>query len=562
MRKLILTQFMFTMLCCALCVQQPLRAADLRCGVTLPMGLTREAASAFFAHAKALGFKQVRVRAEWPRIQAQAGHWEFTWLDQCIQDARQAGFTITLVFGPAPAWTVPYLSASEVAALARAVPDLPAYQQYVTAVAKRYQTSVAFFQVWERPSVTCLLATPQDVYELFRTAVKAVHRVNPLLQVILPEPGDVNIFWIDGYYKHAQGLELPDILQLSPIQFTLRPQVFWWRVPALCKHVFTTHRAPKLCSEIQLRKSTPEVAFAAATTSLLENIPTTIFTIASPADLDAPEIAAGLQTIASLQGSTYTGWTLLAIDTPAGIFHQGTTSIALVFPLTDSQLLCEPAAHPVSASSIAVPAGTVTVTRLGGVSQTVPVTGKTVITLPSHPTHLSGLAVSPIAGTPEINLPEITGSEVSLDLSGNDPAGLHLVSDLSGGQYSQKNIEGRIITSTIKEIAPWIHVKVPDNFLFFNPAHLPIDVTVDVLGAEKSEACGFNLYYDALNDMRFSNWQWIEVGKEHVFSYTFRLNDALFVSRSGYDFRLCMGGSSESVRVVDIRVRKIEKPAQ
>ena len=500
----------------------------------------------------------MRVQADWPRIQAQADQWDIHWLDHCIRDARKAGFTVILVFGPTPAWAASYLPHSDTAALARAHPDLPAFRHYVTRVTRRYLHKVAFYQVWERPAVSSLLATQRDVFALFRTATKAVHSVDPLLPVILPEPGDVDICWIAGYFKHAQHLETPDILLLSPVQFTLHPQVFWWRVPALRKYVFTTRQEPILWSQIPLHGSTTDTAFTTATASLLDGIPTTIFTVTSANDLNDPRLAAGIRTIASLRGSTYAGWTLLDNDTPAGIFRRGATTRTLALPLADDHLHFTPDDYPLFSDSVAIPAGKVTTTTLGEAPQTVQVADNTTWVPAAHPTLFSGLSVLPMAGTPEIRLPEISSAEVSLDVAGSDPSGLHLLRDLRGGQFCQQSIDGRTVISTVADTAPWIHVKMPDSFLFFNPAHLAVDVTVDVLGSAQREHCGFDLYYDAQDDMRYTHWQWIDVGPDQVFSYTFRLNDVLFSNRSGYDFRINMGGSTENVRVVDIHVRKIE----
>ena len=67
---------------------------------------------------------------------------------------------------------------------------------------------------------------------------------------------------------------------------------------------------------------------------------------------------------------------------------------------------------------------------------------------------------------------------------------------------------------------------------------------------------GFNLYYDAVDGMSHSAWQWVDPGAEKIFTYTFRLNDALFSRRDGYDLRINMGVSRENLRVVGVTVKK------
>jgi hypothetical protein len=110
---------------------------------------------------------------------------------------------------------------------------------------------------------------------------------------------------------------------------------------------------------------------------------------------------------------------------------------------------------------------------------------------------------------------------------------------------------------TVPEVAPWIHVDVPDGFLFFNTERQPVEVAVTVRGTMEAKKNGFSLYYDAIGGMANSPWQWIDVGPFKEFTYTFRLNDALFAGSEGYDFRLDMGGSEDSVRVTKVEVRKL-----
>ncbi len=148
---------------------------------------------------------------------------------------------------------------------------------------------------------------------------------------------------------------------------------------------------------------------------------------------------------------------------------------------------------------------------------------------------------------------------VSLDPGGRNALAIRPLPELPGGRYAVLADGERTVLSTVRDTAPWIHFDVPDGFLFYNRERVPVEVTVRVRGASVANKTGFNLYYDAVGGMNNTPWQWIAAGPDAEFSYTVRLADALFANREGYDFRLCMGGSVDDVRVVGVTVRKVRR---
>lgn len=396
--------------------------------------------------AKAAGAQYVVIRANWPRIQPTALAWCFAELDAAVDAARDRGLTVVLTLGPAPRWTVRYLQVPSDVEVARAKPDLAALQAYAAKLAERYQGRVRYYRLWEPPTAAVLLAVPRDVYALYRAAAAAIHGVDGLLQVIAPEPGDVNLDWIAGYLGGAKGAAAPDILALTPGRWVKTAAEFRWRCHVLRNRVLPAD-APALWAEI-------------------------------PAGDDGELAAAAVQ------------------DGMIPVLFSGDPGACLA--------------------------------RVG------------------HP-------AKTLAPVP----PPVKTAAVALDASGRSALAIRPLPDLPGGHYTVECINGKTVLETVMDSQPWIHFDVPDGFLFYNRECVPVEVTVRVRGAAYANKTGFNLYYDAIGGMNNTPWQWIAVGPEAEFTYTFRLKDALFANREGYDFRVCMGGSVEPVRVVGVTIKKV-----
>ena len=508
------------------------------------------------SQAQLMGISTVRIRADWARIQPKVGQWDFAWLDSIVDEYSKAGIKIVLSFGSPPAWAISYLDDPTPEEIARAHPELLPFQSYVTAVTKRYCNRVQTYQVWERPSIIQLLARQEVVFALFRCATKAVHTVDAKLRVIVPEPGDVDICWITNYLKTSQGISMPDILQLSPVKFTVRPEVLWWRVPALRSQITKQYPNLSLWAEVPLLKDNPESTLKLATACLLDDISMISFIPAIFSDMQEQRIIIGIKTLSSLQQFAYAGWALIGEDTPVGIFQRQQSNLILALPLFECRIEFSPSNLPLL-TGIAVPDKQVMYTMLGEEQQQLPVNVKQELNVKSRPFLMTGALLKPITGTPDVKLPVENSKEVKLDISGENSAGIHLIPDLPGGRFELITIDEKQVIQTVRGKAPWIHVDIPDGFIFFNQKNIPVEVTIYVMGSSEAETNGFNLYYDAQTEMQYSKWQWIDVGPGKVFSYTFLLKDALFANRDGYDFFINMGGSRDALRVVGIAVTKV-----
>ncbi|HEY3416785.1 MAG TPA: hypothetical protein VGM23_07875, partial [Armatimonadota bacterium] len=259
----------------------------------------------------------VAIRATWPRLQPAANRWNFTWLDTAVNNAVARKQEVILVLGPAPRWTVTYLNRPSPEEVLRAKPTPQSLQDYAAALAKRYGDRVHYYQVWERPVSGTLLAVARDVQALFRAAARGIHSVNPALQVIAPEPGDVNLRWIAQYWNGSQSAERPDAILLCPDRLRADPQQFNWRMQVLRGRVLPAKNGPALWASIPITQDACRWNITAA--ALLQDISTLIFT-GNESGIQAvlPSMEDGMARLSMLQGSAYSGSCRLSPELVAG----------------------------------------------------------------------------------------------------------------------------------------------------------------------------------------------------------------------------------------------------
>ena len=541
-----------------LLISDRLFAAPVTFGITLSTSITSTPTTAVTAldQAQAVGAQYVRVAAEWPRVMPRAGGQDFAWLDAIVQAALARHLKVILVLGPSPRWSVSYLDADAAEdEILRAQPDLPAYRAYVTAVARHYKTQVFLYQLWQRPSCNTLLAVACDVYTLFREGARAIHTVNPDLQVIAAEPGNVDLTWLNGYMKSVSGIERPDGLLLTPISFATSPMVFAMRTQALQRLILKHAASPALWAEIPLVEPPANPRLALAAMALVTGCHHLVFS--APADAtESTSLKTVTDFVRPLCGEEYGGWSRKDGHYISSMFHAQDHHSLLIFPQIDEQLTVNPLTTPHDAELNAQDAQ-ITITAPDCPPTVLQIT--TAHALPvvtAHPLLLSGVTVSVTPGFPDLTPTPYPNDTVKVDISGTDVNGIHPLHEMPGGHYATRIFNDQTILRTTTG-NPWIHFSVPTSFLFFNIAQVPVDITVEMMGVDAPERSGFNIYYDALAGMRYTTWQWIDVGIDKVFSYTFRLNDALFAGNGGYDFRINMGASKEYLRVLGVSIKKI-----
>lgn len=491
------------------------------------------------------GMQLVRIRADWPTIQPAKTTWNYAQLDAAVTAARAKGLAVVLVLGPTPVWAVDNIPNPTQEEARRAKPNVAAYKAFATAVATRYADRVQYIQAWDTPAVCPMLAVPRDVYVMYAEATRAIHKAAPQMKVIVPEAGDVNLSWIAGYTKSVQGPSCADAILLIPSRTMTTVEAFWPRMDVLRTRILPGVDAPALWLNIPVQTGMAHNALQLAAGGLLQNIDTVVFESATPNGfvISDPQFASGVAALARVQGRNYAGWASVGRGMIAGIYPGKASSMALIVPLA-------PGTATVSGKSIQVYWPTSTTPAAASGSATLEVSNAPVV--------VDGVEIANItAGSPALRPEPVNAPLVHLDASGQNPAAIHPLPQLPGGQYRTSQFDGKPVLSTVRNTAPWIHVDVPDGFLFYNTDLRPLEVAVTVIGAQRPKKAGFYLYYDAHGSMASTPWQWIDVGPNQTFTYTVKLTDAIFANREGYDFRICMGGSDEEIKVVDISVKKL-----
>ena len=527
--------------------------------VPVCLGVSANADPTAVAACSTHGVKLVRLRADWSQLQPDAKTWSFARLDTAIREAVAHQLNVILVLGPTPAWSITYLTNPTPEQIRRAKPNMAAYTAYVTMLAKRYNGKVAYYQLWDCPGPATLLATAGFVQALYRTGTQALHKVNPALQAIAAVPGGVNLGWINEYLQDASGSAWPDVLLLTPATATLAEENIRWRVQPLRELVLPPKGAPALWADLPLGgpRHCPKAVIA---TALLQDLSTILFHPSQEdIDLMADEDAAKtLRLLERLQGTEYLGYASPIPGVDIAMFRNATSLTGLLAPTKPVAIPLKPSTLPL-AEKVAVPGDAVELVPLDGEARKVPVPTETTLNVETSLALLTGITLTTTGRSPRDTQPALGGDTIGFDPTGKNPYVICPLPELPGGKFTVTKHGEQNIISTEGEGQPWIYLEIPEGFLFYNKARVPVEIMVKVYGVREAQESGFSLYYDAIGGMKHSPWQMIDTGEDVIHTYTIRLNDALFADRDGYAFRLEMGCSTENIHLVDLTVKKLPK---
>jgi hypothetical protein len=134
------------------------------------------------AQAAGLGADWVRIDVNWDGVEPSRGAWNFAATDQSVEGACEAGLKIYATLAYSPAWA----SAS---GKNTAVPDSAAWQDFVAAVARRYQGEISAYGIWNEPNLEEFWDGSAEDYVqvLLKPAAAAIRREDPEALVAGPE---------------------------------------------------------------------------------------------------------------------------------------------------------------------------------------------------------------------------------------------------------------------------------------------------------------------------------------------------------------------------------------
>ncbi|HEX2947986.1 MAG TPA: hypothetical protein VHV83_00190 [Armatimonadota bacterium] len=132
------------------------------------------------------GAKVIRAGVGWGGLQSADGSWNWTRMDSLIDRYGKQGIEIQYLFGYCPDWAV-----ANKDALAKGweyykgqCPRLDVWRAYVSAVAKRYDGRIRFYEIWNEPDIGFWTGTLDEYLQMAQATYEEVKRVDPKLNVM------------------------------------------------------------------------------------------------------------------------------------------------------------------------------------------------------------------------------------------------------------------------------------------------------------------------------------------------------------------------------------------
>ncbi|ANZ41752.1 hypothetical protein BBK82_43235 [Lentzea guizhouensis] len=133
----------------------------------------------------------------WARLQPRRDTYDWTVLDRLVAGARKAGLPATLVLGGTPAWAAPAGPKAPYGDGSRSAPpdDLAVWDQFVSALATRYQGRIDAYEVWVHANDQRYFSgTTATLAEMTKLAGRAIKAADPQAVVVCPS---IDRLWTD-----------------------------------------------------------------------------------------------------------------------------------------------------------------------------------------------------------------------------------------------------------------------------------------------------------------------------------------------------------------------------
>jgi hypothetical protein len=130
------------------------------------------------------GATSIRQRMRWDRIEGVAGQYDWTVMDQVVDELVNAGIDPLIILQDTPDWAAdPACPATEASICP---PDLEAWGSFVSAAVGRYQGKVTYWEIWNEPnSLYRWAGTSQDYYLLLQRAATDIRATDPEARILI-----------------------------------------------------------------------------------------------------------------------------------------------------------------------------------------------------------------------------------------------------------------------------------------------------------------------------------------------------------------------------------------
>jgi len=136
------------------------------------------------AHLSAMcGAKIVRDHIPWQWIQPQEEVWNWEVADQIFSSHERYGIEVQALLSGAPEWAAKAALPGMKSARNRPPREKP-WREWVSALAKRYDGHVRYWEIWNEPDIAFFNGTTEEYLQLLKAAYEELKAVNPENQVL------------------------------------------------------------------------------------------------------------------------------------------------------------------------------------------------------------------------------------------------------------------------------------------------------------------------------------------------------------------------------------------
>lgn len=149
-----------------------------------------------------LGIKRLRMQAGWAVTEKQKGKYEWEWLDKIINDASKRGFKVWLE----TSYGNPIYEGGGGSNLSAGIPfsndALKAWDNWVSALVKRYKYKVQDWEVWNEPNFgDNEINSPEKVADLNIRTAEIIKKIQPDAKISGLAMGHIDLDYADAFFK-------------------------------------------------------------------------------------------------------------------------------------------------------------------------------------------------------------------------------------------------------------------------------------------------------------------------------------------------------------------------
>lgn len=132
----------------------------------------------------------------WPFIEKKRGSYDFSLIDQYVDDAASKGIPITLAFGKVPGWQQKHEGKCfDFGGGVKSCPgppnNLDDWKAFLTATAKHYKGRVQYYEIWNEVNLPVTFnGSAEELVDVAKVAYSTIKSIDPAAKVLAPSMGD------------------------------------------------------------------------------------------------------------------------------------------------------------------------------------------------------------------------------------------------------------------------------------------------------------------------------------------------------------------------------------